>query len=77
MIGGFRVNRKLEAKDLKHPSLICVATISDIRLGQLKIHFDGWPNHYDYLCDPSFKDIHPIGWCSQHGHVLQKPNSEE
>ena len=53
-----------------------MATITSIRQGKLTIHFDGWTNYYDYQCEPSFKEIHPIGWCSQHKRALQEPNSE-
>ena len=65
---------KLEAKDRKNPSLICVATVSDINsTGKLYIHFDGWSTNYDYWCDPSSADIHPMGWCETHDKDLQAP----
>jgi hypothetical protein len=73
-IGGFRVNGKLEARDLKNPGLVCVATITDIRHRQLLIHFDGWTEYYDFWCQPDFKEIHPVGWCVLNGKPLQKPN---
>lgn len=55
--------RKLEARDLKYPTLICCATIIDINVNdvqkpRVKIHFDGWENTYDYwtfLYNPSLK----------------------
>lgn len=67
---------KLEAKDRLHASLICVATISDIKDDQLLIHFDGWSSKYDYWCKPSSLDIHPIGWCSSSGRDIQPPKGE-
>ena len=30
--------------------------------GMLLIHFDGWTSTYDYTCEPTTVDIHPIGW---------------
>ena len=72
-LGQFRVGMKLEAKDRLNPSLVCVATITAIRNNQLVIHFDGWTDAYDYLCEPHTPDIHPIGWCRAHGVVLQSP----
>eukprot|EP00118_Oscarella_pearsei_P008476 m.43935 g.43935 ORF g.43935 m.43935 type:complete len:351 (+) comp33479_c0_seq24:1041-2093(+) len=65
----------LEARDRKHPSMVCVATISQIRDGFLLIHFDGWTEKYDYWCEPSSQDIHPIGWCKEHCYRLQSPKN--
>ncbi len=67
---------KLEAKDRKNPTMVCVATITEVKNGQLLIHFDGWSSKYDYWCDPTTPDIHPIGWCASHHHHLQIPNGE-
>ena len=64
---------KLEAKDRQYPTLICVATITDIRNNEVLIHFDNWGNNYDYWCDIVSTDIHPVGWCSRHNHALQPP----
>lgn len=64
---------RLEAKDRKYPTLTCVATVSSVRDEKLLIHFDGWGNEYDYLCEVDSTDIHPVGWAARHGHVLQKP----
>ena len=65
---------KLEAKDRKNPTMVCVATITEVKNGQLLIHFDGWSSKYDYWCDPTTPDIHPIGWCQAQGHPLQPPH---
>lgn len=70
----FKVGMRLEAKDRKNLSLICVATIAGIRDGELLIHFDGWSNRYDYWCQPDSIDIHPVGWCEQKHQELQKPH---
>ena len=74
--GLFEVGMKLEAKDRKNPELICVATITEIQGNRLLIHFDGWTKYYDYWCEPDTVDIHPIGWCEDNGHELQKPSGE-
>lgn len=65
---------KLEAKDRMNPSLVCVATITDIKKKQLLIHFDGWSNTYDHWCKPDTTDIHPIRWCEKKGVALQSPH---
>ena len=67
---------KLEAKDRRNPTMICVATIVDIRSDckELLIHFDGWTDAYDYWCQAGSTDIHPVGWCEEHGKTLHPPN---
>lgn len=70
---GFKVGMRLEAKDRKYPTLTCVATITSVKNKKLLIHFDGWGNEYDYLCEVDSTDIHPMGWAARNGHQLQKP----
>ncbi|XP_078411235.1 lethal(3)malignant brain tumor-like protein 1 [Cetorhinus maximus] len=70
---GFRVGMKLEAVDRMNPSLICVATVTDIVENRFLVHFDNWDDTYDYWCDASSPYIHPIGWCQQHGKPLTPP----
>ena len=69
----FEDGMKVEAKDLQNPSLICVATIQDIKQGKLLIHFDGWSSKYDYWCESTSTDIHPPMWCGKHGKKVQPP----
>ena len=65
---------RLEAKDRQHPTMVCVATISEVdRNGRLLIHFDGWGENYDYWCEPDSTDIHPMGWCKERRQKLEKP----
>lgn len=64
----------MEAKDRQHPTMICVATITEIKNEKLLIHFDGWTNKYDYWCDAISNDIHPVGWCGNNAvDQLHKP----
>ncbi|KAJ8372082.1 hypothetical protein AAFF_G00294960 [Aldrovandia affinis] len=58
----FEVGMKLEAVDRMNPSLICVATVTDVVDGRFLVHFDNWDDTYDYWCDASSPYIHPIGW---------------
>ncbi|XP_078275308.1 lethal(3)malignant brain tumor-like protein 1 isoform X2 [Rhinoraja longicauda] len=69
----FRVGMKLEAVDRMNPSLICVATVTDIVDSRFLVHFDNWDDTYDYWCDASSPYIHPVGWCQQHGKPLTPP----
>ncbi|XP_030638762.1 lethal(3)malignant brain tumor-like protein 3 [Chanos chanos] len=69
----FQVNMKLEAVDKRNPMLIRVATVADTDDHRIQIHFDGWPDEYDYWVDTDSPDIHPAGWCAKTGHPLQPP----
>ncbi|XP_070533769.1 uncharacterized protein [Ptychodera flava] len=70
----FETGMRLEALDRKNPHLTCVATIDDINdKGELLIHFDGWGRNFDYWCEQTDKDIHPLGYCDHVGIDLQEP----
>ncbi|XP_038186690.1 lethal(3)malignant brain tumor-like protein 1 isoform X1 [Arvicola amphibius] len=70
---GFQVGMKLEAVDRMNPSLVCVASVTDVVDGRFLVHFDNWDDTYDYWCDPSSPYIHPVGWCQKHGKPLTPP----
>ncbi|XP_053942370.1 lethal(3)malignant brain tumor-like protein 4 isoform X1 [Cuculus canorus] len=74
---GFRLGMKLEAVDKKNPSLMCVATITDMVDNRLLIHFDNWDESYDYWCDASSPHIRPIGYCQETGTPLTTPPGYE
>ncbi|NXI23069.1 LMBL3 protein, partial [Sterrhoptilus dennistouni] len=70
---GFRLGMKLEAVDKKNPSLVCVATITDMVENRLLIHFDNWDESYDYWCETSSPYIRPVGYCQETGIPLTTP----
>uniref|UniRef100_A0A803T408 Lethal(3)malignant brain tumor-like protein 1 n=1 Tax=Anolis carolinensis TaxID=28377 RepID=A0A803T408_ANOCA len=70
---GFQMGMKLEAVDRMNPSLICVATVTDVVDNRFLVHFDNWDDTYDYWCDSSSPYIHPVGWCQEHGKPLTPP----
>ncbi|KAM4609854.1 lethal(3)malignant brain tumor-like protein 1 [Polymixia lowei] len=70
---GFEVGMKLEAVDRMNPSLICVATVTDVVDNRFLVHFDNWDDTYDYWCDASSPYIHPIGWCQERNLPLTPP----
>eukprot|EP00063_Salmo_salar_P015614 XP_013990449.1 PREDICTED: lethal(3)malignant brain tumor-like protein 1 isoform X1 [Salmo salar] len=70
---GFEVGMKLEAVDRMNPSLICVATVTDVVDDRFLVHFDNWDDTYDYWCDASSPYIHPIGWCQERSLPLTPP----
>ncbi|KAK3609671.1 hypothetical protein CHS0354_035956 [Potamilus streckersoni] len=83
--GKVKIGMKLEAVDIKHPHLVCVATIDNTDAeGQVLIHFDGWSTMYDYWTTPDFKGLHPLGYMkmnsskhTQLNNTLQKPRGYE
>lgn len=38
-----------------------------------RLHFDGYPENYDFWCNADSMDIFPMGWCEKHSHVLHPP----
>ncbi|KAI4897637.1 hypothetical protein NFI96_015829 [Prochilodus magdalenae] len=70
---GFEVGMKLEAVDRMNPSLICVATVTDVVGNRFLVHFDNWDDTYDYWCDARSPYIHPVGWCQERGLPLTPP----
>lgn len=64
---------RVEAKDRKNPSLICVATIAEVRNKRLLVHFDGWSDKFDYWCTADTTDIHPPMWCGKNGKRVEPP----
>ncbi|XP_072223619.1 lethal(3)malignant brain tumor-like protein 1 [Leuresthes tenuis] len=70
---GFDTGMKLEAVDRMNPSLICVATVTDVVDNRFLVHFDNWDDTYDYWCDASSPYIHPIGWCQERNLPLTPP----
>ncbi|XP_047187209.1 lethal(3)malignant brain tumor-like protein 1 isoform X2 [Scophthalmus maximus] len=70
---GFEIGMKLEAVDRMNPSLICVATVTDMVDCRFLVHFDNWDDTYDYWCDASSPYIHPIGWCQERNLPLTPP----
>ncbi|XP_034446329.1 lethal(3)malignant brain tumor-like protein 1 [Hippoglossus hippoglossus] len=69
----FEIGMKLEAVDRMNPSLICVATVTDMVDYRFLVHFDNWDDTYDYWCDASSPYIHPIGWCQERNLPLTPP----
>ncbi|KAJ8984800.1 hypothetical protein NQ317_003714 [Molorchus minor] len=70
---GFRPGMKLEGVDPQHPSYFCVLSVAEIVGYRVRLHFDGYPENYDFWCNADSMDIFPIGWCEKYGHVLQSP----
>lgn len=71
---GFRPGMKLEGVDPQHPSYFCVLSVAKVLAYRIRLHFDGYPDNYDFWCNADSMDIFPMGWCEKYGHVLQPPS---
>ncbi|XP_046565782.1 uncharacterized protein LOC124274465 [Haliotis rubra] len=72
---GFEPAMKVEVVDRRNPRLMRVATIAEAENYQVRIHFDGWSDVYDYYLEDDSPEIRPVGWCRKTGHVLEPPLS--
>jgi len=73
----FKKGTKIEAIDKRTPHLLRVATIKEVLPYQIKVCFDGFPDHFGYWVDDDCPDIHPIGWGSRTGHPLEPPPKDD
>uniref|UniRef100_A0AAQ5XGC4 SAM domain-containing protein n=1 Tax=Amphiprion ocellaris TaxID=80972 RepID=A0AAQ5XGC4_AMPOC len=69
----FKVGMKLEGLDPSHPSLFCVLTVAEIQGYRVRLHFDGYPECYDFWANADSWDLKPAGWCEKNGHKLLLP----
>ncbi|XP_074436839.1 lethal(3)malignant brain tumor-like protein 3 isoform X2 [Larus michahellis] len=70
---GFKVGMKLEGVDPEHQSIYCVLTVAEVCGYRIRLHFDGYPDCYDFWVNADSSDIHPVGWCEKTGHKLHPP----
>ncbi|KAI4873894.1 hypothetical protein NFI96_029742 [Prochilodus magdalenae] len=70
---GFRVGMRLEGVDPEHPSMYCVLSVTEVSGHRIRLHFDKFPECYDFWVNCNSPDIHPVGWCEKTGHKLQPP----
>ncbi|KAM4047766.1 lethal(3)malignant brain tumor-like protein 3 isoform 2-T2 [Anomaloglossus baeobatrachus] len=40
---------------------------------RIRLHFDGYPDCYDFWVNADSLDIHPVGWCEKTGHKFMPP----
>ncbi|CAK1552689.1 unnamed protein product [Leptosia nina] len=72
---GFRVGMRLEAIDPHHPSQFCVVSVAEVQGYRLRLHFDEFPDMYDFWINADSPDIFPAGWCEKNGRSLKPPAS--
>ncbi|KAL4706319.1 hypothetical protein ACJJTC_004928 [Scirpophaga incertulas] len=72
---GFKVGMRLEAIDPQHPALFCVVSVAEVQGYRMRLHFDEYPDIYDYWVNADSLDIFPPGWCEKNGRKLKPPAS--
>ncbi|XP_013140482.1 PREDICTED: uncharacterized protein LOC106104841 isoform X2 [Papilio polytes] len=70
---GFKVGMRLEAIDPQHPSLFCVVSVAEVQGYRMRLHFDEFPDVYDFWVNADSINIFPPGWCEKNGRVLNPP----
>ncbi|KAJ8268028.1 hypothetical protein COCON_G00132000 [Conger conger] len=74
---GFKAGMLLEGMDPLHPSKFCVLSVVEVIGYRLRLHFDGYPECYDFWVNADSPDIKPAGWCEMTGHKLQPPKGHK
>lgn len=70
---GFKVGMRLEAIDPQHPSLFCVVSVAEVQGYRMRLHFDEFPDVYDFWVNADSINIFPPGWCEKNDRVLNPP----
>uniref|UniRef100_A0A673M3P7 Lethal(3)malignant brain tumor-like protein 4 n=1 Tax=Sinocyclocheilus rhinocerous TaxID=307959 RepID=A0A673M3P7_9TELE len=74
---GFKVGMKLEGLDPSHPAFFCVLTVAEVQGYRIRLHFDGYPECYDFWVNADSWDVKPPGWCEKTGLKLLLPKDGE
>ncbi|XP_012507138.1 PREDICTED: sex comb on midleg-like protein 2 [Propithecus coquereli] len=69
----FKVGMKLEARDPRNMTSVCIATVIGITGARLRLRLDGSDNKNDFWRLVDSPDIQPVGTCEKEGDLLQPP----
>ncbi|GAA6090339.1 sex comb on midleg-like protein 2 isoform X1 [Tachysurus ichikawai] len=69
----FKAGMKLEARDPRNSTSVCIATVMGITGIRLRLRLDGSDNTNDFWRLVDSSDIQPIGTCEKNGDMLQPP----
>ncbi|XP_064220557.1 sex comb on midleg-like protein 2 isoform X4 [Aotus nancymaae] len=72
-VNDFKVGMKLEARDPRNDTSICIATVIGITGARLRLRLDGSDNRNDFWRLVDSPDIQPVGTCEKDGDLLQPP----
>ncbi|KAI5634467.1 mbt repeat domain-containing protein [Phthorimaea operculella] len=71
----FKVSMRMEAIDPEHPAIFCVVSVAEVQGFRMRLHFDEYPDIYDFWVNADSPDIFPAGWCEKNGRTLKPPAS--
>uniref|UniRef100_A0A8D8QCX2 Lethal(3)malignant brain tumor-like protein 4 n=1 Tax=Cacopsylla melanoneura TaxID=428564 RepID=A0A8D8QCX2_9HEMI len=74
-LNSFRVGHKMEAKDPVVESRICVATCVAVKGPRIRVHFDAFPDSYDFWVNCNCPDLYPCGWNVQFHRRILAPSA--
>ncbi|KAM4818543.1 sex comb on midleg-like protein 2 isoform 3-T3 [Thomomys bottae] len=69
----FKIGMKLEARDPRNMSSVCVATVIGCTGARLHLRLDGSDDKNDFWRLVDSSDIQPVGTCEKKGQFLQPP----
>ena len=69
----FKIGMKLEASDPRNLTSTCIATVISMQGPRLGLRLDGSDDKNDFWRLVDSSDLHPIGYCEEHGELLQPP----
>ncbi|XP_016008182.1 sex comb on midleg-like protein 2 isoform X1 [Rousettus aegyptiacus] len=69
----FKVGMKLEARDPRNMTSVCIATVVGVTGARLLLRLDGSDNTNDFWRLVDSTDIQPVGTCEKQGDLLQPP----
>ncbi|XP_030642921.1 sex comb on midleg-like protein 2 isoform X2 [Chanos chanos] len=69
----FKAGMKLEARDPRNSTSVCIATVMSMTGVRLRLRLDGSDNTNDFWRLVDSSDIQPIGTCEKNGDMLQPP----
>ncbi|XP_051967483.1 LOW QUALITY PROTEIN: polycomb protein SCMH1-like [Xyrauchen texanus] len=69
----FKVGMKVEARDPRNSTSVCIATVMGLMGVRLRLRLDGSDDTNDFWRLVDSSDIQPIGTCEKSGDMLQPP----
>lgn len=70
----FDISMKCEAVDQTNPSIMTVATVTQVVGRTMWVLLDGYKDDsIEHIYDVQSFDLFPVGWCSMNGHPLLTP----
>nr|XP_003466461.2 sex comb on midleg-like protein 2 [Cavia porcellus] len=69
----FKIGMKLEVRDPRNNTSVCIATVVGISGARLHLRLDGSDSNNDFWKLVDSSDIQPVGSCAKRGNLLQPP----